>query len=272
MYNHALIEKINNKITGKNPETEYTIIKLKKLVKFLNIYIFLIPAYLGCFGYLLAMAVDDNVNHLTFSNRIGVYRKLHFCAVCGKAYSRKIELDMHQFCHSVPLAAPENLLRGNLGDLMTQCPCCFKAFCRRQDLMCHMDNGDRCVKIESESSIAINHQKQRMGQSSGKVKRYMSKPREDRHVKYNDRSRRFGELITTQYYGPVTKFERQCAIVQRFLDAEKSSSISKVNCVKGRYSRRTEATKMDGSNLLSNQKKDINSNDANFTAHAGMSN
>lgn len=216
------------------------------------------------------MAVDDN--HLTFSNRIGVYRKLHFCAVCGKAYSRKIELDMHQFCHSVPLAAPENLLRGNLGDLMTQCPCCFKAFCRRQDLMCHMDNGDRCVKIESESSIAINHQKQRMAQSSGKVKMYMSKPREDRHVKYNDRSRRFGELITTQYYGPVTKFERQCAIVQRFLDAEKSSSISKVNCVKARYSRRAEATKMDGSNLLSDQKKDINSNDANFTAHAGMSN
>lgn len=236
----------------------------------MNIYIFLIPAYLGCFGYLLAMAVDDN--HLTFSNRIGVYRKLHFCAVCGKAYSRKIELDMHQFCHSVPLAAPENLLRSNLGDLMTQCPCCFKAFCRRQDLMCHMDNGERCVKIESESSIEINHQKQRMGQSSGKVKKYMSKPREDRHVKYNDRSRRFGELITTQYYGPVTKFERQCAIVQRFLDAEKSSSISKVNCVKGRYSRRAEATKMDGSNLLSDQKKDINSNDANFTAHAGMSN
>lgn len=267
-----LSKKINNKVTEKNPETEYTIIKLKKLVKFLNIYIFLIPAYLGCFGYLLAMAVDDNVNHLTFSNRIGVYRKLHFCAVCGKAYSRKIELDMHQFCHSVPLAAPENLLRGNLGDLMTQCPCCFKAFCRRQDLMCHMDNGDRCVKSESESSIAINHQKQRMGQSSGKVKRYMSKPREDRHVKYNDRSRRFGEIITTQYYGPVTKFERQCAIVQRFLDAEKSSSISKVNCVKARYSRRAEATKVDGSNLLSDQKKDINSNDANFTAHAGMSN
>lgn len=261
------LSKKINKVTEKNPETEYTIIKLKKLVKFLNIYIFLIPAYLGCFGYLLAMAVDDN--HLTFSNRIGVYRKLHFCAVCGKAYSRKIELDMHQFCHSVPLAAPENLLRGNLGDLMTQCPCCFKAFCRRQDLMCHMDNGDRCVKSESESSIAIN---QRMGQSSGKVKRYMSKPREDRHVKYNDRSRRFGEIITTQYYGPVTKFERQCAIVQRFLDAEKSSSISKVNCVKARYSRRAEATKVDGSNLLSDQKKDINSNDANFTAHAGMSN
>lgn len=34
MYNHALIEKINNKVTEKNPETEYTIIKLKKLVKF----------------------------------------------------------------------------------------------------------------------------------------------------------------------------------------------------------------------------------------------
>lgn len=99
----------------------------------------------------------------------------------------------------------------------------------------------------------------------------MSRRREDRHVKYNDRSRRFGELIT-QYYGPVTKFERQSAIVQRFLDAEKSSSISKVNCVKGRYSRRAEATKMDGSNLLSDQKEDINSNDANFTAHAGMSN
>lgn len=30
MYNHALIEKINNKVTEKNPETEYTIIKFKK--------------------------------------------------------------------------------------------------------------------------------------------------------------------------------------------------------------------------------------------------
>lgn len=99
----------------------------------------------------------------------------------------------------------------------------------------------------------------------------MSKRREDRHVKYNDRSRRFGELITTQC-GPVTKFERQCAIVQRFLDAEKSSSLSKVNCGKLRYSRRAEATKLDGSNLLSDQKKDINSNDANITAHAEMSN
>lgn len=40
MYNHALIEKINNKVTEKNPETEYTIIKLKKLVTFLNIFLF----------------------------------------------------------------------------------------------------------------------------------------------------------------------------------------------------------------------------------------
>lgn len=95
MYNYVFIEKINNKVMEKNFEIEYIIIKLKKLVKFLNIYIFFILVYFGCFGYFLVMVVDDNVNYFIFLNRIGVYWKLYFCVVCGKVYSRKIELDMY---------------------------------------------------------------------------------------------------------------------------------------------------------------------------------
>lgn len=40
MYNHALIEKINNKVTEKNPETEYTIIKFKKVFEYLYFILF----------------------------------------------------------------------------------------------------------------------------------------------------------------------------------------------------------------------------------------
>lgn len=87
-----LLKKIN-KVMEKNFEIEYIIIKLKKLVKFLNIYIFFILVYFGCFGYFLVMVVDDN--YFIFLNRIGVYWKLYFCVVCGKVYSRKIELDMY---------------------------------------------------------------------------------------------------------------------------------------------------------------------------------
>lgn len=56
------------------------------------------------------------------------------------------------------------------------------------------------------------------------------------------------------------------------MDVEKSFFIFKVNCVKVRYLRRVEVIKVDGSNLLSDEKKDINFNDVNFIVYVGMLN
>ncbi|XP_061180463.1 zinc finger protein 761-like [Saccostrea echinata] len=161
---------------------------------------------------------NQNMSHV----RSGICRKLHFCMVCGKAYCRKIELDMHLFCHSVPLLSPENLWRRHVTDLMTQCPCCSRGFCRRQDLIHHMDGEGNCTGncTREKSTFTPKTEKAENSYCTDllNLENCMQKPMPcqmtDRHVNELGKSSR--------------KLDRQCAIVQRFLDAEKRTPFAEI--------------------------------------------
>lgn len=160
--------------------------------------------------------------HGTPHIRSGICRKLHFCMVCGKAYCRKIELDMHLFCHSTPLQSPENPWRCQVADLMAQCPCCLKGFCRRQDLVFHMDNEKNCMKVGifSTNNITANPDHDTVLNSENIMDLEVS------HVKETEEA---SECCRRSEHG-TKKLERQYAIVRRFLEAEKRQSFAEMEC------------------------------------------
>ncbi|XP_062575551.1 zinc finger protein 182-like [Saccostrea cucullata] len=152
------------------------------------------------------------------SVRSGICRKLHFCMVCGKAYCRKIELDMHLFCHSVPLQSPENMWRRHVTDLMTQCPGCSRGFCRRQDLIHHMDGEGNCMKDNSNFI-----QETVKGENS-----YCADLLNSENSMQTPKLFQLTENRVHEFGKSTRKLDRQRAIVQKFLDAEKRTPFAEI--------------------------------------------